>query len=73
MGCFDTYIFKCPWCDKEVQNQVKPGYMNSYRFGEDPVQDVEMRGHYTCYEGCKKNFYVTFETLPKMIIKRDEE
>ena len=72
MGCFDTYIFECPWCGKEVREQVKPGYMNTYRFGEDLEQDVEMEGHYTCYDGCGKNFYVKFETSPKMVIVKDE-
>ena len=73
MGCFDTYLFKCPWCGEEVEDQVKPGYMNTYRFGEDPMQDLDMVGSYTCYDGCKKSFKVIFETMPKMIVVRDEE
>lgn len=70
MGCFDTYIFECPWCGGEVQDQVKPGYMNTYRFGEDPDQDIEMRGHYSHWDGCKKSFTVDFESVPKIVITK---
>lgn len=74
MGLFDTFIFpKCPWCGEKVEEQVKPGDMSCYRFGENVNDDVLMRGRYTHWEGCKKSFIVDFETLPKMIIRRDEE
>lgn len=74
MGCFDTYIFpNCPWCGEEVEDQVKPGDMNYYRFGKDPNDDIHMRGHYTHWNGCGKSFIVDFEIPPKMVIKKWEE
>lgn len=69
MGCFDTYKFICPWCNKKTTDQVKPGYMNTYTFGEDLDQDIEMRGTYTC-EHCDYDFSVDFETVPKISVIR---
>lgn len=71
MGCFDTYSFICPWCEKETTDQVKPGYMNYYKFGDSTIQDMEMCGEYTC-EQCGKNFEVEMETLPRVFIKKVE-
>lgn len=74
MGCFDTYIFpKCPWCGKKMEEQVKPGDMNYFRFGDDVMDDVKMLGCYTHWDGCKKSFYVEFETTPKIILRKADE
>jgi hypothetical protein len=72
MGLFDTYIIPCPHCGESVYDQKKPGYMNTYVFGDNPIDDLEFAGFYHCYF-CKKDFTVEMESVPKMIIKKVEE
>ena len=69
MGCFDTYVIDCPHCQEQVYDQDKPGYMNTYYFGEDPMIDLKFRGEYSC-EHCHKNFSVEMEAVPKMIVRK---
>ena len=69
MGLFDTYHIDCPHCGLDIEDQVKPGCMDDFYFGKDPIQDMEFRGFYTCYQ-CKGEFTVEMETIPKMIVKK---
>jgi uncharacterized protein with PIN domain len=70
MGCFDYYLINCPHCNLEVEDQKKPGDMNTYRFGVDPKDDMEFAGFYNCYH-CGKNFTVEMEIMPKMIVRKE--
>ena len=72
MGVFDTYNIDCPHCSKTIESQSKPGNMNDYYFGKDPIQDIKFAGFYTCYY-CKNSFTVEIANIPKMIIKKYEE
>jgi transposase-like protein len=69
MGCYDTLLIDCPHCGEETSDQKKPGYMNTYRFGIDPIDDMEFEGSFTC-EHCNKSFTVESESTPKMIVKK---
>ena len=69
MGVFDTYIIPCPYCNSLIEDQRKPGSMNTYRFGVNPETDLEFAGFYTC-DVCKENFTIEAESVPKMIFKR---
>ncbi len=71
MGVFDTLEFECPNCSKIIEDQIKPGNMNYYKFGEDPRTDLLFEGTHTCY-GCYKTFLFEMESIPKMIIKELE-
>lgn len=71
MGVFDTYIIPCPHCNSLVEEQVKPGYMNTHRYGEDPEQDMMFVGPYTCYT-CNKSFTIELETVPRTVIRKME-
>jgi DNA-directed RNA polymerase subunit RPC12/RpoP len=72
MGVFDTYTIPCPHCNSLVEDQRKPGSMDYFTFGEDPRKDLDFAGFYSC-NTCHKNFTVELETLPKMIVKKEEE
>lgn len=72
MGLFDTYIIPCPHCNELVEDQKKPGDMNTYYFGRSPKKDIDFVGWYNCYT-CKKEFTVELESIPKMIVKKVEE
>lgn len=72
MGCFDTLVIHCPHCNELLEEQDKPGYMNYYRFGDDPVDDIKFLGYHSCY-ACNKAFTVEFETVPKLVIKKADE
>lgn len=67
MGVFDTYIIPCPYCNALVEDQKKPGYMNTYTFGDSPLTDLDFAGYYSCYT-CSKSFMVEPESVPKMVI-----
>lgn len=68
MGVFDTLEIECPNCFRIIEDQVKPGSMNYYKFGDDPKTDMLFEGLHYC-GGCNKSFLIEMETLPKMIIK----
>ena len=72
MGCYDTLIMPCPRCGAAVYEQVKPGYMNTYTFGEDPIQDQEFIGEYTC-DNCHKSFALELESAPRVIVRLIED
>jgi hypothetical protein len=55
-----------------VEEQVKPGWMNTYTFGDDPEKDMDFAGWYNCYT-CHRNFTVEMETVPRMVVKKAEE
>lgn len=71
MGIFDTYIVPCPHCNSLVEQQKKPGFMETFVFGKDPKRDILFEGFYTCYT-CLKDFTVEYETMPKMIVRKGE-
>lgn len=70
MGCYDTYIINCPYCDSEVYDDRKPGSMNTYRFGNDPNDDMDFAGFYKCY-ACNHDFTIEMEFVPKMIVRKE--
>jgi hypothetical protein len=71
MGVFDTYTIPCPYCNSLVDEQMKPGSMDHFVFGEDPVQDLQFAGYYNC-DACHGAFTVELETIPKVVIKKYE-
>jgi hypothetical protein len=72
MGLFDTYVINCPHCGEQTEDQKKPGYLNTYIFGEDPVMDLDFEGYWICYK-CQGVFNVELESVPKMVIKKIEK
>jgi DNA-directed RNA polymerase subunit RPC12/RpoP len=71
MGLFDTNAIRCPYCDFLIEDQVKPGDMNYYMYGDSPVKDLDFVGSYTCYS-CYKKFTIEMETAPRTVMKKVE-
>lgn len=71
MGLFDTYLIDCPHCNEEIKDQKKPGDMNVFRFGLDPIDDMNFCGYYIC-RYCNGEFSVELESQPKVIIRKIE-
>lgn len=71
MGMFDYIVLKCPWCNKEVEEQTKAGgcMMKTYRPGDSSFMDLTMVGEYTCYN-CKKHFEVKLTQKPVIEIQK---
>lgn len=57
MGVFNTVICKCPKCDTELEEQFKPGNMDTYSFPEDYLtMPMEYLNSMVFCPTCKKMF-----------------
>lgn len=50
MGLFDYYIYNCPWCGEEVEDQSKAGdcTLSVYKPGDNVLMDMMMVGETCC-------------------------
>lgn len=66
MGCFDTLIVKCPFCDKDVEEQTKAGdcALQEYRFEDPDLPTWVMQSfnfmEWECYN-CDHRFNTLFD------------
>lgn len=71
MGMFDYYVYNCPWCGEEIEDQTKDGpcMLNNYHFGDDPIMDMAMVGTYHCYH-CNNPYEIKLVSEPEFVLKK---